>query len=158
MADGIRKELVVILNLLIKNKKGLTLVEIIVAIAILGIVSVTLISVLTTGFVNIVMSGERDRAMSVASNIMEELYANQPLDLSHGEHTDVKDYILEEYLKESTFYEYDFELEDVTTISEESYQGFEILVKVFYNDGNRHVRLRSFVRGVQNDGQASIWQ
>jgi prepilin-type N-terminal cleavage/methylation domain-containing protein len=60
---------------LLKNKKGMTLIEIIVAIAILGIISVSFFAMFTTGFKGIINAGKYSKAEYVAQKAMENRVA-----------------------------------------------------------------------------------
>lgn len=62
---------------ILKDKKGLTLVEVLISLLILGIIVFSFISLFGTGFVNIFSMGAKDRAMAQASDIMETLYKEQ---------------------------------------------------------------------------------
>lgn len=55
-----------------KNKKGMTLIEIIVALAILGILSVSFLTLFTMGFMGIAGAGHRSRAQYDAQMKVEE--------------------------------------------------------------------------------------
>ena len=50
------------------NKKGFTLIELILSMAIIGIIAVTLLPILNVGLKNIVFSGNRTKAVSEASD------------------------------------------------------------------------------------------
>lgn len=62
----------------LNERKGLTLVEILISVVILGVIIFSFISLFGTGFSNIYSMGGKDRAMAKASDIMEVLYKNQP--------------------------------------------------------------------------------
>lgn len=56
-----------------KNRKGFTLLELIVSIALIGILTVSLLTVFNTGLLNIVRAGVRTEAVNIAE---EELIDN----------------------------------------------------------------------------------
>lgn len=59
---------------LTKNRKGLTLVEIIVALAILGIVAVSILTIFTGSYSTIFMMGRKTKAMNeTAQNYMDQI-------------------------------------------------------------------------------------
>lgn len=55
-----------------KNKKGLTLIEVILTIAIISIMAVTILGMFNTGIINIVKSGKRTDEVFEASKIIDE--------------------------------------------------------------------------------------
>ncbi len=55
----------------IKTSRGMTLIELIVAIALIGIISVVLITVYTSSIYLTVQSGDRTKNVSVVSSIVE---------------------------------------------------------------------------------------
>jgi len=58
-----------------KNRKGLTLIEVIVALAILGIIATSFLTMFTSSFSTIFSMGRRTQAMNDdAQQIMEQLY------------------------------------------------------------------------------------
>lgn len=50
------------------NRKGFTLVEIIITLALIGIISVFILTVFDTGLINIVRAGLRTEAVNMAEN------------------------------------------------------------------------------------------
>lgn len=57
----------------IKNSKGMTLIEVILALIIFGIIVVTLSSVLSTGYIGITRSGHKAKAAYEAQKEMTEM-------------------------------------------------------------------------------------
>ena len=55
-----------------KTRKGLTLIEVIITIAIIGVIGMTLSGVFNTGLSNIVKAGDRTEDMFVLQKIMDE--------------------------------------------------------------------------------------
>ena len=51
-----------------RNKKGFTLIELIVTIALIGIISVSMLTVFNTGLVNIVRAGVRTEGVNLAES------------------------------------------------------------------------------------------
>ena len=58
------------------NKKGFTLIEIILAIAIIGIMAVAFIPVFTSGFKGVIYAGETKTGMFDSQNILEQEVAD----------------------------------------------------------------------------------
>ena len=132
------------------NKKGFTLVEVIVSMAILALIATAFVPLFGFSFTNIFSYGERDKAMSVASDIMEELYAEQPLpdnfSIDDIEGIDENsDYFI--YNSESRFKV--LKLEEDFDIDGDNITGYKVTIEVPYKDGDkeRDVTLTSFVRG-----------
>jgi prepilin-type N-terminal cleavage/methylation domain-containing protein len=59
------------------NKKGFTLVELIISIAILGIISTAFLSMFGFGYSNITEAGIRTKAINKTQNIIESAYAKK---------------------------------------------------------------------------------
>ena len=150
---------------LIKGKKGFTLVEVIVSMAILALIAAAFVPLFGFSFTNIFSYGERDKAMSVASDIMEELYSLQPLEankeLSGSFSKNGTNDLKISDLGENGTYEYngrEFEVldfdDDFTAISnEDDITGYKVTIEFPYKEGDkeRHVTLTSFVRGEQTE-------
>ena len=65
------------------NKKGLTLIEIVVAIAILGFIAAAFLTMFSSAFSGIFSMGRRTQAMNDdAQSIMERIYENYPDELN----------------------------------------------------------------------------
>ena len=56
------------------NKKGLTLIEVIVAIAIIGIIALVFLSSFSGGFTTIMSMGNKTKAMAEAQAIVDKIY------------------------------------------------------------------------------------
>jgi len=61
---------------LIKNKTGLTLIELIISIAMIGIIFIVLITILTSGYVQILDMGKRTDAKTLAQETIEQITNN----------------------------------------------------------------------------------
>lgn len=66
-----------------KHHKGLTLVEVIVSLAIIGIIAVSLLPMFTSGFANMMSTGRRTNAMNHdAQKYMDQIYSGaSPTDI-----------------------------------------------------------------------------
>ncbi len=56
------------------NKKGLTLIEIIIALAIIGIIVTVFFSSFSAGFTTIIANGSKTKAMEEAQTIIDKIY------------------------------------------------------------------------------------
>lgn len=148
---------------LIKDKKGFSLVEVIVSMAILSILAVAFLPLFGTSFANIFLFGEREGATSYASDKLELLYAGQPF-ASEGELKGVLDNgangqdcsggDLYDY---DSGYDFNFCVEETTQPidnygsviepGEGLLEGYKVTIVVFYNNGESHIELSSFIRG-----------
>ncbi len=59
----------------IRNQRGLTLIEIIVSMAILGIILVVILGVFSLGFSNIAFSGQKSKELMNVQSIVDDLNA-----------------------------------------------------------------------------------
>ena len=148
-----------------KNENGFTLIEVIVTIALVAILGTILFLLFTNSFSSILFSGQKDEAITEASNILDALYSVQPIE-SNNNISDIESAIdshlstllsSEVYSRLSSVdcsnlkvsansnvirYCIDNQNEDGTLMTD----GFNIEVIVFYLNGNKHVSLTSFIR------------
>ncbi len=131
------------------NEKGLTLVEVIISFAILVIIAFAFIPLFGNVFANIFFFGEKDKAMTQASDYMEVLYAEQPfgadneiialLELNNGTYVDNENNLL----NYDENFEFNFTLDSFETID---VTGYKVTIVVFYENGGQHAKLTSFFR------------
>lgn len=62
---------------LFKDNRGMTLIEVLLAIAIIGIIVVTFLPIITSSFINVVNSGNRSQSMYDSSGKIEEAIAKR---------------------------------------------------------------------------------
>lgn len=120
---------------IINNQKGLTLIEIMIAIVILGMIFVSFLSFFGGSMADLFYLRNRKEAVALASSKMEKIYALQPV-----KEEDIND--LKQELADSDDVDISFE---VKNNSEEN--GYKVIIKVTYQPGDRTVELTSFVRG-----------
>jgi len=150
----------------LESKKGFTLVEVLISIAIIGIIVGSFIGLFTTGFVNIFSTGHKDSAMAEASSYMDSLYMelynqngeNIPEGLTYDE---IKTLLQEEGLfygspnsnliDEKGF----FIISEVEPFEEQNgtiiRPGHKVTITVFYQDREREISLTSFIRGREDN-------
>lgn len=138
----------------IESSDGLTLVEILVAIGILGMVSIILLTIFSGAFSSILVMGRKTNAVAQAQSIIDHAYESE-ISLDDYENydnymLDLKDYI--ELLDGSPVFgnfadpydgndiRYDLVKK---TINEESL--IQLSVLVFYEDGERSVVLTALI-------------
>ncbi len=130
---------------ILKVENGFTLVEIIAAITILGILALTFFNLFGSSMLHILSSGKKDEAITLAANKMESIY-NQQISTEDDIKTILNDgYYIEEcedmdslYAKpNSDLYRY--------CIDGDS-DGFEVTIVCFYQEGEHNISLTSFFR------------
>ncbi|GEM_PF-3420073 len=154
---------------LIKEQSGFTIVEVLVAIVLIVLLAIIFLPVFGTTVGNIFFHGEADRAMTLASDKMEEAYTRQPF--SYPDYDGLKDLLEEKngnYVADiDELYDYDakpaesdfnFAIEPSTPINvdgdayaEFNVVGYELTIVVFYDQGDDYEKLTSFVRGEPDD-------
>lgn len=140
----------------IKEQKGLTLIEVIIALAILGIITVSIITVFSNSFSNIFSLGNRSKALAEASRRMEILYTipveERSVDTIKNTLMDATTFYVE---GETALYQSTsenivrFMITPKTLLQDhdEENTGFGITIVVFYQNGGRRVTLDTFLRG-----------
>jgi prepilin-type N-terminal cleavage/methylation domain-containing protein len=131
------------------GQNGFTVLEVIVAIALLLMMSAAVVTVFGSSYSNIFSAGNKNEAMAFASEKMEALYARQPLSAAQ----------IQTYLEsvngkfissgnDVTTYDankdFNFSLETVEPIT--GISGQKVTIVSFYKNGEAYVTLSSFLR------------
>lgn len=128
-----------------QREKGFTMVEVLISMAIISLLAMSFIPLFSSSLVNIFSYGERERAMTAASDIMEHLYARQPFDEEDDIEYEIDELINEN--NENNKYE-DFSFDDeIDKEVIEDVEGYKVTIEVKYQNEERKVTLTSFVRG-----------
>jgi prepilin-type N-terminal cleavage/methylation domain-containing protein len=126
------------------QKKGLTLVETLAAIAILGIILVPLIGVVTNVFTNIITMGEKTSAIAKAQAVIDYIYSEKTYDPTILTSVfDIKNKV--DDLEQST---YDPHKPIYYSVNECIINGelFEkVTILVFYHNGNRYITISALI-------------
>ena len=149
---------------LIKNKRGFSLVEVIVSIAILSVLAFSFVPLFGGSFENIFSYGERDKTSSYVSDIFESLYAEQPYsleskddiieDLEYFGGKNSSDNGLHQYDPEYDYesdYDFNFSIETIKPGDEFANEGYKVTIVAFYRDGEHSVELSTFIRGESDE-------
>ena len=140
----------------IKNREGLTLMEVIISLAILGIITVSIITIFSNSFSNVFSMGNRSKALAEASRKMEILYT---IPVEERNIDTLKDALVDAttvYVEgEAALYQSTsdnivrFMITPQTLLQDhdEENTGFAVTIVVFYQDGGRRVTLDTFLRG-----------
>lgn len=129
-----------------KNDKGLTLIEIIIALAILGIIVVAFLNMFTSGFGTIFSMGRRTQATQEAQSIIDAVVTGGTVPSQanlEGSYNDL--YASASSNVSRYFIENDYAVsigvgEDAQTIVQS-----RVTVVVFFNNGKDYVRLSTVV-------------
>lgn len=62
---------------------GLTLIEVIISLAIIGMIVISFLTMFTFGFDTVFSMGRRTEATRIAQQFLDEHYAEEPLDISN---------------------------------------------------------------------------
>ncbi len=140
---------------LLRTQKGFSLIEVIVAVSVLVILAFAFVPLFSTSFANIYTYGNKDQAMTFASDQLEILYASQPF----SEVADITNLLQSEdgqeisssddlYIYDQN-YSFNYRIVDSFTPIDgnNSVEGYSVTIVVFYHGGERHVEISSFIRG-----------
>ena len=137
----------------IKKNYGFSLVEIVVAIAILGVIVVVLLNSIVSGYVWIVNSGNRTKAIAEAQKVIEAMYSDGVVDNSNqdsnlygllGDKGKVDSASLNNSLFDSTKPDENiFYAITPKIINSETYN--QVTVLVFYQSGKQTVKLTAIL-------------
>ncbi len=138
-------------------KKGFTLIETLVSLAILVIMAALFMTVLSSSIKNIYSSGVTSKSFVFISEEIENLYSMQPLTYEEieeklkdkgkiyyvGSEDDEENYI-EEIYKKPEGKDFNFLIK---THDKDGIKGFNVIIVYFYNNGEDYVTLTTFFRG-----------
>ena len=129
------------------DKKGMTLIEIIVALAILGMVSVTFLTVFGNGYSTIFKSGHRTVANMELQSIADGLNANRFVDDANiTNYMNLKGYhkvINVGDIATKVSGDVNYYIKPVETISNTA--GYQVTILKFFNNGNDFVKVTTFI-------------
>ena len=129
------------------DKKGMTLIEIIVALAILAMVSVTFLTMFGNSYSTIFKSGHRTNANMELQSIADNLNAHKSVD-----DVDITDYMNGKGYKKVTNAgniatkvsgDVNYYIRPVETISNTA--GYQVTILKFFNNGNDFVKVTTFI-------------
>ncbi len=130
-------------NLYKKNtiEKGFSLVEVLVAMAILTIIVVCFTFAFGWSFENIFLMGDKSKAAAKAQETIERLYVNIDDDEVGLRRVDSTDELYNYYEPGNYYIEpgVDYTLED------EEVEGYKVTAVVFYKNGERNVTFNTFI-------------
>lgn len=157
------------------SNKGLTLLEILITLAILGVVAISFISLFTTTNLNINFSGEKVDATVEAKSILDEI-RSRTTNYPKGEEQKLREIIIEildSHYKgnyeifnkdDNNFYKYSnkkihccIKEETITEKSVENIESniesnmYKIKVILFYNNGKKNIELSTYIP-IKEDG------
>jgi prepilin-type N-terminal cleavage/methylation domain-containing protein len=131
------------------NKKGMTLIEIIVALAILGMVSVIFLTMFGNSYSTIFKSGHRTVANMELQSIADELNLNSNIFVDDD---DITDYMnIKGYNKVANVGniatnvsgDVNYYMQSVETISNTA--GYQVTILKLFNNGNDFVKVTTFI-------------
>jgi prepilin-type N-terminal cleavage/methylation domain-containing protein len=129
------------------GEKGVTLTEIIISLAILGVIATAFLSTFSSGYSNIFISGNKNQAMVAAAAKMERLYSVRMSTVS----SDFQGFLGEdtEQCTAASLFTYvsgksvNFMVEPIIL---NGINGYRVTMVSFYHNGTRHIKLGSFVK------------
>jgi len=139
-----------IMKKIIENNKGVTLLEIIISLAILGIIITVMINAFSFGTINIIHSGQKSEELMNLQSIVDDVNSN-----SFNNKNEIVNYLkntknfyeensLSNLTKKDTNDMIKFHVSDEETKYES--KGYTVTVVKFINeDGSRYSRLSTFV-------------
>lgn len=128
----------------LKLKKGMTLVEIIVAIAVLAIVALVLLSIFTGAFSSILSMGKKTSAVARAQVIIDKVYETSPSTIAS-----IQTQVETLGADADPFGDPSITGDEIRyTVSTKSIDGknmTELTILVFYQNGDRHITLSALI-------------
>lgn len=127
------------------QKNGFTLVEIVIAIVIIGIILVPLTGVFTKGFANVINMGNKTRAIAKAQAVIDYIYSERTYDfLALSSVFDI-DSKVDDHLENST---YNHEKPINYSVIDYDIDGKlfkKVTVLVFYQNGDKYITLSALI-------------
>ena len=136
--------------------RGFTLIEVVIAIVLLGTFVLALLPVLGNSSIRIFNFGRDDKAVTVASNLMETLY-QKIIDTDQIDEKDWPDFVEQQFYfnGQNINVEYIDNCQEILNKTDKNELrfckiikngGYQLNVLFFYNNGNEQISLNSFVR------------
>jgi prepilin-type N-terminal cleavage/methylation domain-containing protein len=128
----------------ISRKKGMTLVEVVISLAIIAVVLTGIMTMFSSGYINIIMTGKRNKAAEEARKVMEIITEKSPPSLDDFDIDDVRQIIHDT----GTTYTIDvpeFNKDYILVTGGSSINMCKITIKVYYDNGEKYVTLTSLI-------------
>lgn len=165
MLNGLNK------NMLKLNNKGLTLLEVLITLAILGIIAVSFISIFSITNINISFSGKKANATVEAKSILDEIHSKAIIDIGNIKNIIVnvlndKGYTRDDYEifniddidNDHNFYKYNnkkihclINKESIEIWSIKNFKNaiksnlYKIKILLYYDNGKKNVELSTYI-------------
>lgn len=133
---------------IIHDKKGMTLIEVMIAIALLAILVSAFVMIFSTSLVNILNFGNKSKAVAYGNQAMEAIYSIQEADqgLIEAELNNMGGYKALTVDAVHTYASGDFNY-FVQTVSNGTNEGYKVTIVYFYRGGDKYIDLETFVKG-----------
>jgi prepilin-type N-terminal cleavage/methylation domain-containing protein len=134
---------------LIRNQKGLSLIEMLVSLAVLSLFVVVVIQLVGFNLTSTIITGEKGQANAAAQRALERITAMVDNSVPLTEITEMTD---PEYVDLDEIYTYTQDLKPrffvestSNQVGEETVNGYEVTVVVFYRNGQAYIELPRFI-------------
>lgn len=141
------------------NNRGLTLIEIIVSIAILGVLSIFFLAIFTNVSADVFSWGERGKAILKAQEKLERIHSRENSILEEHAHQQLiklleKDQENIEITEDTKLYEGNpsndtirlaINKNKILNIHGNDTEGYEVILVVFYQEGKKPVTVSTFI-------------
>lgn len=132
----------------LKNKRGMTIVEVLIAFLLMSILTSAFLLVFSSGVVNILDFGSRSRALASANEAMEKVYSIQEpsqtlIEAELNAQNGMKIESSPDLYIYNTGKDFNYFIQYIdTTVS----TGFRVTIVYFYRNGEKFIDLEAFVR------------
>ncbi|NDL68235.1 prepilin-type N-terminal cleavage/methylation domain-containing protein [Anaerotalea alkaliphila] len=121
----------------IKSESGLTLVEVIISVAIIGIIAVSFLNMFSFSFDSIYSMGRKTEATRIAQGYMDLYYENEPV---YNKLSDIADEVMA-----ADGVPIQYTVSSPIVIGPNTDGLYSVTITVFYRDGTRSVSLTALV-------------